>query len=39
MPLTIPPGFQSVGIRNGSKQPANRGQEQSFVFAMPKGDP
>lgn len=39
MALTIPPGFQSVGIRNGSKQATNRGQDQSFVFAMLKAIP
>jgi hypothetical protein len=39
MTLTIPPGFQAVGIRHGRTQVTNRGKDQSFVFAMLKAIP
>jgi hypothetical protein len=39
MALTVPPGFQAVGIRDGRTQAINRGQDQSFVFAMLKAIP
>ena len=39
MSLTLPPGFHAVGIRNGQRQVTNRGQDQSFVFAMLKAIP
>jgi hypothetical protein len=39
MALTLPPGFQAVGIRNGRDQVINRGQDQAFVFAMLKAIP
>ena len=39
MTLTIPNGFQAVGIRYGKTQARNRGVDQSFVFAMLKAIP
>lgn len=39
MSISVPPGFQSVGIRFGKTQATNRGQDQSFVFAMLKAIP
>jgi hypothetical protein len=39
MALSLPAGFQSVGIRNRTRQATNRGQDQSFVFAMLKAIP
>jgi hypothetical protein len=39
MALTLPSGFKAVGIRYGQHQVTNRGQDQSFVFAMLKAIP
>lgn len=39
MAISAPTNFQSVGIRYGKSQVMNRGQDQSFVFAMLKAIP